>query len=524
VCPHREDCAYLEQNQAQADLWLVAHQMLFEAKPKALGKLAAVVVDESPLAAALEGVERHISLPLDVLARVDRCEGGMLATDRLAFLRRLALDTLTSLPDGALPRAALLAAGFTAASAKEARALEWQTQVEVELHPDMTVPELREALEAARLNADLGRRVWWWRALHALLESGGAESSGWAALGTEDTTSGQSDQPARFITLKGRRAVSLRWQIPTLLLDATARPELLRFIWPALRSTADVRLQAPHQHIRQAADCANALSRLDVAGAHDDTERHHRERNLSRVHAIICREARLHAGRVLVVVQQRIEEALREVGNLPGNLELAHHNGVRGRDEWGDVAALVVVGRTMPPSGSIARMAEALTSQAMPVRSYERVAAWREQADGTAQGCEALAYPDPIGEALRWQTCEAEVVQIIGRARGVNRTAGNPVDVLVLTDTPLPLPVELIPAASLEPSPVDRMLAAGGVVLMNCTDIATAYPGLWRNRETAKSAVRKWRLGDSPYKNNILIRDLTQPLIRVEYQRSGAGR
>jgi hypothetical protein len=27
------------------------------------------------------------------------------------------------------------------------------------------------------------------------------------------------------------------------------------------------------------------------------------------------------------------------------------------------------------------------------------------------------------------------------------------------------------------------MLAAGGVVLTNCTDAATAYPDLWRTRE-----------------------------------------
>ncbi len=33
-------------------------------------------------------------------------------------------------------------------------------------------------------------------------------------------------------------------------------------------------------------------------------------------------------------------------------------------------------------------------------------------------------------------------MQIIGRARGVNRTKDNPVDVLVMTNAPLPIPVE----------------------------------------------------------------------------------
>jgi hypothetical protein len=106
----------------------------------------------------------------------------------------------------------------------------------------------------------------------------------------------------------------------------------------ASQQTADVRLHTPHQSIVQTRDNAFALSRLDVEGAGDDIERRHRERNMREVHAIICREARYYAaGRLLVVVQLRIEEALRDIGNLPGNIELAHHNGIRGRDGWGDV-------------------------------------------------------------------------------------------------------------------------------------------------------------------------------------------
>jgi hypothetical protein len=92
ICPHREGCAYLDQNNQRADLWLVAHQMLFQRKPAALGKLAAVVVDESPLMASLEGVERHISLPLDALERVDLIEDASLATDRLEDVQKRALQ------------------------------------------------------------------------------------------------------------------------------------------------------------------------------------------------------------------------------------------------------------------------------------------------------------------------------------------------------------------------------------------------------------------------------------------------
>jgi hypothetical protein len=62
------------------------------------------------------------------------------------------------------------------------------------------------------------------------------------------------------------------------------------------------------------------------------------------------------------------------------------------------------------------------------------------------------------------------------------------------------------------------------VILENAADAAAAYPDLWANRETAKSAFRKGRLG------TILYRDITYTgksptsVVQVDYQRKGAGR
>ena len=529
ICPHGPkqagDCAYLAQRKLRADLWFAAHNMIFEAKPKALGKPAAVIVDESPLGAALEGVERDkqhpgrssITLPLDVLARPDRVEGSdsMLTTDRLLYLRRLVLDVLRPMTDGPLPRGAFDYAGLTAATAREAQRLEWRTLIEVELSAAMKPAERREALAKASRNGDLGRRVMLWGALAALLADDGPEQSGWASICTDAERRGPDGAAVRYLELKGRRAIGKAWHVPTLALDATARPELLRYLWPDLRAAADVRLQAPHQTIRQTTDADQGLSRIDVDGARDDAERRHRARRLRDLHAIVCREGRRCApGQVLVVAQERIEEGLRALGNIPRNVVLAHHNAVRGLDRWGGARAVVVIGRTLPPSTTIARMTEALTGVAQQSADYERGEVARELADGTMQGAEWWRCRDPIAEALRWQTCEAEVAQIIGRARGVNRTAGDPVDVLVLSDLALPLPVVPVALADLAPSAADLMLAAGGVALENASDVAAAYPGLWRNRETAKSALRKGQMGENPY-NSIFIREITH-LVRLE--------
>ena len=85
---------------------------------------------------------------------------------------------------------------------------------------------------------------------------------------------------------------------------------------------------------------------------------------------------------------------------------------------------------------------------------------------------------------------ESEIVQIIGRARGCNRTEANPVDVWVLGNMPLPLPVNrLISASDLTPSPGDLMAAEGGVELANPTDASEAYPTYGRPETPRK---RPW--------------------------------
>jgi putative DNA primase/helicase len=342
--------------------------------------------------------------------------------------------------------------------------------------------------------------------------------------------------PVRVIRLKGRRELGKGWRdVPTLCLDAVLDPALLQPYWPTLQLTADVRAEAKHQHIRQVSDRTYSKAFLDRAAT------------LRNLHAVICREARRYApARVLAVTQLAVEQALLEIGPLPANLELAHHNAVAGRDEWGagqdrdGVAALIVVGRTMPSPSAAEDMAEALTGEAI-----ERLEGWypgadctREMADGTAVAVQADRHPHPVAEAIRWQIAEGELVQIIGRARGVNRTEADPVDVLVMTSVPLPVPLnEIIAAAHLAPSPADLMLAAGGVVLSDPTDAAAAYPHVWATRKAAKSAMeRQIQMGTKSGRlapsrnNNTLIRGRGQPpgfcphLREVQYQVAGAGR
>jgi hypothetical protein len=60
-----------------------------------------------------------------------------------------------------------------------------------------------------------------------------------------------------------------------------------------------------------------------------------------------------------------------------------------------------------------------------------------------------------------------------------------------MTDCVLPFPVESVEAADLDPSPVEMMLAAGGVGLENAAHAAICYPDLWPNADAARQAMHR---------------------------------
>ena len=88
-----------------------------------------------------------------------------------------------------------------------------------------------------------------------------------------------------------------------------------------------------------------------------------------------------------------------------------------------------------------------------------------ELADGRLVGAERDHHPDSIAEAFRRRITVLELQQIIGRGRGLWRTADNPLHVLVLTDVPLDMPVEeLTTDAAERPSFEDRQIAVGAIL------------------------------------------------------------
>ena len=104
--------------------------------------------------------------------------------------------------------------------------------------------------------------------------------------------------------------------------------------------------------------------------------------------------------------------------------------------------------------------------------------------DGTGRKVEGNQHPDPRVEAVRWAICEAELIQAIGRGRGVNRTADNPLQIDILTNVCLPIEVDEVTTWDAIQPTLAEMMRARGAVPVSYRDMAAAYPDLF---ETARA-------------------------------------
>ena len=140
---------------------------------------------------------------------------------------------------------------------------------------------------------------------------------------------------------------------------------------------------------------------------------------------------------------------------------------------------------------------------------------------------------------------EAAIVQAIGRARGANRTAENPVEVfMILHDTTVPIAVDsVVEFDELEPTKIDLMIERGLVPAWSA-DAAKLYPELWSTAQAARKAYSRAMLDveriharcrtspndggtqarcrTCPYKD-IFIRRCTTPHFLLRFHPNGRG-
>jgi putative DNA primase/helicase len=337
------------------------------------------------------------------------------------------------------------------------------------------------------------------------------------------------------------RALKLRWrgpmragwaaQAPILHLDATLRPELVQAYLPRIDIGAPVAARQPYVRVRQIAGSPTSSRALTPAGDTSERDRKAAARRLRDLRAWIELRARQchrpgQAVDLLVVGQKAAIDALRAAG-LPPRVEAVHFNALSGLDRWGGIGGMVILGRTLPAPRTVELLATALTGR-VPVPNPEDAGWWYPMVERRVRLAADRSVPlameehaDPIAEAVRWSICEGELIQAMGRGRGVNRTAVTPLEIDLLTGVVLPVTVdELVPWSDLRPTRRDLM-ALSGIVLENAADMAACFPDLWSSREAAKKDGQ--RKGTNDYYRDLYNSRMSPSSVEVTYRPEGGG-
>jgi hypothetical protein len=509
VCPLRNQCGYQRQRGQRADIWLGAHNLAFQRKPRGLPKAAVLVMDEAFWPAAVKGQDgtHPIQLALSALQDVRTGFVSGLSRQRLLDLRSRMHRALEGHEAGALMRDALTAADMTAESATEWHTLEWATKPLLKMEGDgWTRDTILEAVAEAGSQAGFSKlRATFAGYVRDLLKSDAARSVNVTFDPAADLGRKQGSGPAlRFAW----REDFAEWSAaaPKLFLDATTHPDVLRAWSPAL-DVVDIEISAPQQHVRQATD--RQFGRTFFTS---------NTGNVQRLADLALTELAAAAGEdVLLIAQAAVEDLLRTelerragtAGIIPdpsnphdfiapsgARLHLAHHGALTGMDRWRSVGAVVEVGRPAMNRSSGERLAEIIYGRPLDLvqdgdeNQWPTVAGGVRMANGEGARVNAHRHPDALVEALRWSITEGAIMQAIGRARGVQRTA--PVRVTLLTNLPLPLTVETVAGWSeIQPDRLTTAAAEAALVGVACpfapADMAKARPDLWESEKAAEN-------------------------------------
>lgn len=492
-CRHYNVCGYQQQEHAirKSNVVFMSHTYLTHDRPEFLNSVDAVVIDETFFQSTTmksagesdDGVRNRPSITADGLRsavtwihdrrfkNVAQWFGVTGENDWITAMGRLARVVDDS--EGHLNRATIDDCGLTESDVSVLRRMLWAFKLGSEMFPGMpTKGRKSENRRVAAHNQVVSKLSVVLEILAKHFETDEPIGELWAGVVARDKDQGEQ----HGIRILHCRPIHSGWRAPTMLLDASADIE---FIAPFFDTRQDYsrivyldlpRCETPYQRVVQitgAPTTDTAMIKGRKKPKYEKTAKNHQREVASAARLIAGDE-----GSVLFVGQKSAIEEMQQAGLLPDHWNVAWFNNLVGRNAWEGVDCLFVVGRTAPPPLEVEELASAVSR-----RPVQRITSkWYPQIDGRDR------HPDPTAEAIRRRICEGEIEQAIGRARGVNRTADNPVLVVVMNDTGI---VPDARAAWRAPTRAEVM-AATGVVLESPSDRARCFHELWDSLSAAK--------------------------------------
>jgi Type III restriction enzyme, res subunit len=487
-CEFFNKCGYQRQMPAKGDqpqVWIIASDMLFH-EQAVLGKPHILVVDEGFWSRGIRGIEQEEgqkrqqgwTVALDSMRNTpehpdDKPSLRWRNDDRGALCKALASQPhdgpveLKYLP-------LLSEADFGTCISRE-----WNNMPKLKLLPGMSNAEIAKLIEEEGGIFEQSHHtrsiIRIWDEVRNMFAKNIA-MSGRLTLKREGGL--------RVIEWRGVEPIKDQFLVKTMLMDATLPPlPILQIFHPQIKIVGDMSVEMPPSvHIKQILSTPTTSNKLEK-------ERH---RQAMRRY-ILKRSIELAGAPGLVICQDKLEQYLKQA-KLPDNITVDHYNNISGLDDFKDVRLMILIGRTAPGPRAMERMAAALSGVQPSVLAKTRNGfTWYDEVvhgigiRGQAEigvGTKGDQHPDPFVEAVRWQIHEGELMQAIGRARGINRTDETPLDIDLLFDSCIPVDVDEVLAW--EPPSLLIETAAEGVMLTSPTDMVKLWPELWSHRKAAQ--------------------------------------
>ncbi|WP_425102482.1 bifunctional DNA primase/polymerase [Tropicibacter sp. S64] len=514
TCVHLKGCQRKknEAEVARAEIVVAPYDLLFNKPAESLADLGVLLIDEGCWSRALETDEDMTVESLTYTGLSGRRRTMSKVTDAarqadLDALRCRLRDALSS--PGPVPAEALLARGLTAEVCEQAMTAEYARINNTGLRPDADANDLQRARFVAARNVEARRLARIWCLARDGLVSGAEIIPGLKVLPPDPDSGAHLLHVTRLQSMHPDFA-----NVPLLHLDATLRPDLASAVLPPMENR-HLDVVAPHMHLTQVHGrfSKSALIARDDMAADEQRACH---RRLRAVVDWVSWKARMPSrGGTLVVTHRSLEATFAAIPSVV----TAHFNGLAGLDCFGTVAQLIVVGRPMPSPGALDTLAYGFFGddvQEAPVWTPIGV----HMRQGPPQAVRAMRYPQKAAESLRAAVCDDELIQAIGRGRGVNRTAENPLIVYLLADVALPLVHDaLLTWETEQPDILQRMLLAG-IAVDSPADAATLHPDILANAEQAKKVFAR-----TGFKGQTLISIYKGLSLKsASYKRPGRGR
>ncbi len=476
-------CGYWRQQEGdKPQVAIFARDQLFH-EQRALGDLDFLFIDEAFWDAQLRGIDAPWELPIESLMQPT----GLPVSAARKMLGRL----LAEHPEDGGLRRDLVTFDTDAKEQSEEIRNEWKHMPELGLRPNMSKAQYRS------LNAKLigeiifARRIIVVREeLRRMLLDPDIDVSGRLEL------KWSSKLQQRVVTWRGVAEIAGRFQVPTMLMDATLPAlNILQVSHPKVKIVADIQVLMPDiVRIWQIPDAPTSSEKLGANVPSTKLTKANIKHLDEMRRYILQRWYETGRQKTLVIAQQKVHAWLE--GKLPPEISIAHYKAISGLDQHKDVRLLILLGRTAPGPQAIETLAAALSGRMPPsiVNPDPNIFSWYPQTrrsitvKGRRLGRAVMGdqHPDAFCESIRWLSNEGELMQAIGRPRGVNRDKGSPLDIDLLLDTVLPIEVDKV--MNWERPSLYIATAAEGVMLESVADMKKLWPKLW-NKAGAKRSV-----------------------------------